>query len=260
MNHSIVNTLLINRFKHMRLLECMGLLCCSLALPANASDFAVSPIRIDLDHSVEMGSTTVKNGDDEALRTQIQLVAWTQDAKGKDQYSKSEDLLYYPKLQLINKSEEAVVRVAARNPATTQEKTYRLFIEELPAPLPKEGLPSARVGIGIRFGVPIFVKPLQEHIAGEISRITMDKGTLHVLVKNTGNAHFAIKSITAISPTDASFSKAIEGWYLLAGVSREYSIPLSADVCRKYKQLELTVKTDTIEFKNAYAINPNQCG
>ena len=136
--------------------------CCGLALlalPVAAGNFGVSPIRVELDRNGKTGAITVSNDDTDALRVQIRLFEWTQDAAGKDQYRESEDLLYFPNLMALEKNEQKLVRVGLRTPAAAQEKTYRLFVEELPGP-PSPGTASgARVALRVRFGVPIFLKP-----------------------------------------------------------------------------------------------------
>ena len=228
----------------------------ALSLPVAAGDFGVSPIRIDLDRSTKTGATSVQNGEADSLRAQLQLFEWTQDATGKDQYQKSEDLLYFPKVMSLNKSEQKLIRVALRLPATTQEKTYRLFIEELPAPPPK-GSAGTKVTMAVRFGVPVFVKPVQENVQGKIEQINLSKGVLHFIVHNVGNVHFAIKSLTASSGAD--FSKTINGWYLLAGVAREYTIPIPANDCKKLKAIDITVSIDASELKSTYNVNQAQC-
>jgi fimbrial chaperone protein len=145
-----------------------------LPVPAAAGGFGVTPIRIELDRGTKSGAITVANDEDsEAQRLQIKLSEWTQGANGKDEYRDSEDLLYFPRLMTLDKGEQKMVRVGLRVPATAQEKTYRLFIEQLPAPPPPGGTPGARIAIAVRFGVPIFVKPAKEEVRGEIEKMEL---------------------------------------------------------------------------------------
>jgi len=226
--------------------------------PAEAGQFGVSPIRIDLDRGARNGAITVTNDEQaEPLRVQLRLFEWTQDAGGKDEYRESEDLVYFPRLMALEKGEQKVVRVGLRTPALEREKTYRLFVEELPAP-PAPGAPGgARVAIAVRFGVPVFVKPAKEEVRGEIEKLDMAKGVLHVGVRNSGNVHFTIKSITAAS--GEAFSKEAPGWYLLAGAAREHAIELPAEACAKLKRLDIVVKADKLELKGALDVNASMC-
>ena len=224
---------------------------------AGAGQFGVSPIRIDMDRGARSGAITITNDEQaEPLRAQLRLFEWTQDANGKDDYQVNEDLLYFPSLMTLEKGEQKLVRVGLKTPAFEREKAYRLFIEELPAP-PAAG--AARVAIAVRFGVPIFVKPAQEDVRGNIDKLSMEKGILRVGVRNTGNVHFTIKSITAIS-SDA-LSQEVAGWYLLAGAAREHSIEIPAQVCAKLKQVEVTIKADPpLELKGTLSVNGSMCG
>lgn len=228
-------------------------------LPAAAANFGVSPIRIDLDRGARSGAITVSNDDEGGvLRVQMRLFEWTQDAAGKDDYRESDELLYFPRLMTLEKGEQKLVRAGLRVPATTQEKTYRLFIEELPAP-PAAGAPAgAQVAIAVRFGVPIFVKPLKEEIRGEIESIKLANGVLRVGVRNSGNVQFTISSITAAS--GETFSKEVPGWYLLAGAAREYAIDLPEEACTRLERLDITVKTEKLpELRGKLDVNAAMC-
>lgn len=244
-------------FKKLPLRWLTGLVFASAMLAsAGAGQFGVSPIRIDLDRGAKSGAITVSNDEQaESLRVQLRLFEWTQSANGQDDYQLNEDLLYFPRLMTLEKSEQKLVRVGLRTPALEREKAYRLFIEELPAP-PAPG--GARVAIAVRFGVPIFVKPAKEDIRGEIEKISLDKGVLHVGVRNTGNVHFTIQSIKAAS--GEAFAKEMSGWYLLAGAARDHALELPAQDCAKLKQLDVSVKTDPpLELKGTLGVNASLC-
>ena len=234
-----------------------GLLFALVVLPpAGAGQFGVSPIRIDLDRGARNGAITVTNDEQaEPLRVQLRLFEWTQGAGGKDEYRENEDLVYFPRLMALEKGEQKLVRVGLRTPALEREKTYRLFVEELPAP-PTPG--GARVAIAVRFGVPIFLKPAKEEVRGEIEKLDMEKGVLRVGVRNSGNVHFTIKSITAAS--GEAFSKEAPGWYLLAGAAREHTIELPAQACARLKRIDVTVKADKLELKGTLDVNALMCG
>jgi fimbrial chaperone protein len=114
------------------------------------------------------------------------------------------------------------------------------------------------VAIAVRFGVPIFLKPAKEEVSGEIEKLDMAKGVLRVGVRNSGNVHFTIKSITAAS--GEAFSKEVPGWYLLAGAAREHAIELPAQACARLKRIDVTVKADKLELKGTLDVNALMCG
>jgi len=235
----------------------VGALLFPFAFSAQSGDFAVSPIRMDLDRAAKTGAVTVSNDDAEkSLQLQVKLTEWTQDAEGKDHYEESNDLTYFPRMISLGPKEQQLVRAGLRLPPPEQEKSYRLFIEEIPDLTRPEGAQGAAVAVAIRFGVPIFVKPVEEKPQGEIESIRAEGGDLKIRVRNTGNVHFTIESLTA---GGEGFSKAIEGWYLLPGMVRTHMIPLGHDVCAGLGKVEVAVKTDRMELSGRADIDKAGC-
>jgi len=225
---------------------------------ANAISFGVSPIRLDLDRSARTGSVTVTNDDPQKpLRVQMQALSWQQDDDGKDRYAPSEELTYLPRIMTVPPTESRLLRAGIRVPAAEREKAYRLFIEEVPEPR-SEGGAGAQVAVKVRFGVPVFVKPLKEEPSGAIELFELAKGLLQVKVRNTGNVHFIIQSIQFRAAGDA-FTKDVPGWYLLAGAARLHGTAIPADVCEKLRTIEATVKTDRLELTRRLEIDPARC-
>ncbi len=202
---------------------------------------------------------TIINEGEEKLHVQMKAVEWTQDAEGKDQYTETKDILFFPMMMTLEKKEERILRAGIRIPATTKEKTYRLFIEEIPGPRKAEGV---NVAIAIRFGVPIFVKPLKEEAKGVIERIELSKGVLNVHVKNDGNVHFVIHSVNIKGKNvkeEEVFSKELSGWYLLNNVSRAYTTPVPGESCKNIAKLEIEVKTDRFSLKGKQDVLQGMC-
>jgi len=228
-----------------------------LSFPAGA-DFSVSPIRLEFDRNTKTGSLTVSNTNaNQPLQAQVKLYAWSQDAEGQDQYEESNDLTWFPRLFTTPPQGTQLVRAGIRAPATAKEQTYRLFIEEIPAPR-QPGEQGTAVAVAVRFGVPIFLKPMQENLQGEVSGVEANKERLLVRVTNTGNVHFRIKSIAVQG--GGGFSKELDGWYLLAGAARGHAIPLEPGVCAKLGRVEVRVITDREqELKGEAVIDGKAC-
>lgn len=232
-----------------------------LLIPAvtMAGEWQVIPIRLDFDKGTKSGVLTVKNRADESLNIQIKAFAWSQDNDGKDQYIESADLIYLPKIATVEKGGEQVIRTGLKFPATSREKSYRLFVEEIPKPRKAE---SSTIAIAIRFGVPIFVKPVKEENAGEVTSLTLDKGKLDARIANSGNVHFNITSLT-VSLRDAKggevYTTDVKGWYLLSGASRLYSIPIPGEACAAAQRVDLTVKSDKITLQRTLEITKAMC-
>lgn len=211
---------------------------------AHAGEFRVTPIRLDFDRGAKSGVITVINEGEEDLHVQMRAFEWNQDAEGKDHYVETNDIIFFPRIMTVEKKEKRLLRAGIRIPATARERTYRLFIEEIPGPKKAE---AVNVAIAIRFGVPIFVKPFKEDAKGEIENIGLSKGLVNVRVKNTGNLHFTISSVEIKgrnSKGEEIFSKQLNGWYLLNNVSRNYSTPVREESCKDISSIETVVETN----------------
>lgn len=226
---------------------------------AFSGEFRVSPIRLEFDRTTRSGVITIVNEGNEKLNVQMKAFEWTQNAEGRDQYAETNDLIFFPRLMSLEKNEEKILRAGIRIPATTKEKTYRLFIEEIPEPRKAEGV---NVAIAIRFGVPIFVKPLKEEVKGEIEKVELSKGVLNIDVRNRGNTHFIIQSIEVKGKNakgEALFSKELSGWYLLAGVSRRHSLAIPQESCNELTKLEIEIKTDRLTLSGKLDVDQAMC-
>ncbi len=236
-------------------------LSCLLLIPSIAfsGEFRVTPIRLDFDRGTKSGVITIVNEGGDKLNVQMKAFEWTQNADGKDQYSETNDIIFFPRIMTLEKSEEKILRAGIKIPASTKEKTYRLFIEEIPEPKKAEGV---NVAITIRFGVPIFVKPLKEEVKGEIEKMDFSKGVLSALIKNIGNTHFIIHSVDIKGKNvkgEEIFSKELSGWYLLSGVSRLYTITIPQEVCKALSKLDIEVKTDRFKLNGKLDVDQAMC-
>ena len=224
-----------------------------------SGDFRVTPIRLEFDRANKSGVVTVVNEGEEKLSVQMKAFEWTQDVEGKDQYTETNDIIFFPRLMAIEKNEERVIRAGIKIPAISREKTYRLFIEEIPSPQKAEGV---NIAITIRFGVPIFSKPIKEDIKGQIEKIELSKGVLNANLSNKGNAHFIINSVEIKGKNDkneAIFSKELSGWYLLNGVSRVYATPIPEEVCKGLSKIEVDVKTNRFNLNGRLDVDQAMC-
>ena len=216
--------------------------------PAWPGEWRVTPIRIDLGRQAKSGVVTVINDSKDRLQLQMKAFEWTQDAEGKDSYTETGDLVFFPKMMIFEKAEEKILRAGIKVPATKTEKTYRLFLEEIPGPRKAEG---ANVAIAIRFGVPLFVAPLKEEPKGEIGKVAMAKGTVEAKIRNPGNVHFVIRSVTVKGKNgkgEEIFSRGLSGWYLLAGASRTYATDVPAEVCPDLAAVDVEAITDKLSL------------
>ena len=225
--------------------------CCSLftSNPGMAGEFSVNPIRLELGAGIRSGVISVRNEDKQKLGFQLQAFEWTQDASGKDQYIDTSDLIFFPKIMSVEPGEDGLIRVGAKNATVPVEKTYRLFIEELPSIAKTPEGSAAQINVLIRFGAPVFVAPLKPQDSLDIENFTLTKGLVSISAKNTGNRHQQVQSIQ-LKGTDKAgnevYALTLADRYLLAGTAKSYSTSITAEQCAKMTALALEFNTDKL--------------
>ncbi len=222
------------------------------AFPAN---FSVSPIRIFFDGTQKTNVLTVKNMSDKPVSLEIKTVLWEHDQT----YSPTSDIIFFPKMLTIGTDEEKIIRIGHKMPPGQIEKTYRMFISEIPEIRTEEG---ATLQIVMNLGVPIFIGPSRPSPEGEIEKISLSKSKLNISLKNSGNVHFIIKAIKVSGKDDTLtdvFNAEMAGWYLLSGNSREYTFEIEKESCLKIKNLHIDVETDRVSMGKDFVVSNEMC-
>ncbi|WBY03762.1 fimbria/pilus periplasmic chaperone [Ramlibacter tataouinensis] len=234
-----------------------SLLAAALALcqaPAFAAEFSITPIRIELKPGVMSETVTVINHADKPLRVTVKLAAWTQDEQGKDVYTDSADLVYFPRQLDLPPDSKRLVRVGLKTPAGSTERAYRLFVEEIPE---VAAITQPQVNFTFRFGVPIFLPPVQPRAQFEVLEPKLSAGQLSIGVRNAGNQHVRLTKLTISD--GGSYQQELAGWYSLAGTQRSYAANLPADVCRRVRKLDITVEGNGLRVDRQLHVDPGSC-
>jgi len=229
-------------------------------LPSMAhASWRVIPIRLDLSAAVKTGTIKVINEEDQPLQFQLKAARWTQDAQGNDQYEDTEDLVFFPRILVVPPGEERLIRAGFKVPATTEERAYRLFIEQIPVQASETG---SLVALVIRFGVPVFSAPLEPTPAGSLEDVRVEGGALHLRAANTGNVNFKMTSLGARglgADGKELFAESIDGWYLLSGMTRDYAIPIPDAACALVRHIEIEVPSDKLDLQGSIDVTGEQC-
>ncbi|MDB5745026.1 MAG: csuC [Polaromonas sp.] len=229
---------------------------------AFAGEFTVNPVRLDLGPAAKSASVTVVNEGTEKLNFQLQAMDWAQDAAGKDQYSETNDLIFFPKLMSIEPGQEAVVRIGLKTGAAATERTFRLFIEELPGLVKKPEGNGAQINFLIRFGLPIFVAPIQHQDGLAIETLELKNGVVSISARNTGNRHHVFKSLRLEGLDSAG--KPVYGFdiadrYLLASTRKSYATTISAKQCLSIAVLGIEIQTDRLTETRKLDVARSMC-
>ena len=195
------------------------------AAPALAGRFSVAPIRVDFGAGLRIGAVTVTSEDDHPLVFKNSPSLWTQNADGGDVYTPTSDLVVTPPLLRVETGEPRIVRIGTLRDPGDVERSYRVFLEEQAPANPEAG--GATIAVVIKFGVPVFVAPRSERIAGVAEIVERKPGRVTLQIKNSGNVHFNVETITA----NGVAVKDVSSWYLLPGATRRYDLAIPPDAC-----------------------------
>ncbi len=232
-------------------------------LPATAGEYTVSPLRIELDGDAKSAAVTLTNSGSDPMTFQVAAKEWTQDADGRDRYEQTGEVIFFPKIFTLQPGEGRVVRVGVQAIPTATERTFRLFIEPLPAPTKEPLAPGANISINLRFALPIFVKPPAHVGAGEIDVAVLRKGVLTFTLRNTGNEHLRMDDGVAVTGRDGRgnevFTQRIENRYVLAGAAKSLSLATSKEACARLATIEITSRAEQVTLHRTLDVAPSSC-
>lgn len=219
-----------------------------LVMPAVASGttFALNPVQVTLSNGARTGLITVKNQSDEPLRVQVTGFRWGENPDGQMALSEAEDLVFFPAMLTLPAGASRKLRIGTHAPPGDVERTYRVFVEELP-PLSKDDRGGVQIKVLLRMGVPVFVVPAKPRAEARVEDLTIAGRKIRFRLRNPGNAHFRADKVR-IHGVDKSgvgvFDQALPGWYVLAGGERVYEAELPAGLCVQLARLSVAADTD----------------
>lgn len=214
-----------------------------LALAANASSVDVNPTRIHLASAERSESLVLHNGGTAPVRFQVTSFDWKQSLSGEMQLGPTSDLSFFPSLLELKPNESRKIRVMSRVPVGATEKTYRLFVDELPPP---EGSRASGVQVLTRLGVPVFLQPPNPR-AQPVLAAKLEKARLHVTLENTGNSYYVAEAVEVVGRAANGavvLEQKLPAWYVLARGRRVYDLPVGPEACKKLTSVKLSVKSD----------------
>lgn len=221
-------------------------LCWFLLMAGNvsAAGFSVKPTRIFL-KDVPQTVVTVANPGESEVFIQTELMAWTQQG-GKDVYTTSREVLASPPMFKIPAGGEQTVRVRLmREGVATQERTYRLFLQEVPQGQSDQPMISTT----LKMGVPIFIQPAKIDPAQYVWRATRSADGITLQVSNTTNSHIQFTGLKLSDPDGKLLSDQNVFVYVLPGQTYHWDIKLEQPW--QGDKLLLQAKSDREEIKAA---------
>lgn len=200
----------------------------ALSLVASASVQAqalnVLPVTIQMAAGQRASSLTVLNQGDVEASFQLRAFRWSQAADGSEALAPSDEISVSPPLGTIAPGASQVVRIVVRPALPSQESSYRLLLDQIPAPAA-----PGTVRIALRLSLPVFAQPAARttpHLSFHMERIT---DQLYLVAVNDGSRHEKLLGITlkAANGTVLGVDKNLSP-YVLAGATRRWHIAASA--------------------------------
>jgi len=239
----------------------LGLALCQ-AEPTWAATFTVTPTRVLFSPATRSALVTLRNQGTEVVRLQLSMFAWDQRPHGEMQLTPTEDLVFFPTLLTLAPGDMRHIRIGPATPFASTEKTYRLFVEELP-PLVTPAETPQGLRVLTRMGIPIFLQPAHVVQQGRIEGMAVRHGRLTFQVKNSGNVHFVEQAVRVrgFGPTeDSLFEHQEAGWYVLAGAWRTRELALPQEACARTRTLAVEVRMEKATLQARFDVPPDACG
>jgi fimbrial chaperone protein len=206
----------------------LAFLLCVVTLSAQAATLQISPVMVDLQSNESATGITLRNPGDRPLYGQVRVYRWDQSNRD-DTLTPTQELVASPPLIQIAAQADQLVRLVRTTPApVAAEQSYRILIDELPAP---ESTPTSGVMIRLRYSVPVFVEPAGKVAQPALSwHLTRDGEGWVLRVDNHGQRRAQIAAVQLVDSAGKVYeiNKGLLG-YALAGRTRQWTVPLPAD-------------------------------
>jgi len=196
------------------------------ATSVGAAALQVAPTRLALPPDNRAVALTVTNTGNAPTLLQLEPMRWSQDT-GSDDYSATDELIVSPPIFTLDPGAEQIVRLARRDGAApSEERAYRLFIQEVPTPASRS---SQELTVVLRIGVPMFLTPATAPEAAlQWNLECTHTGSPVLRILNPGARTVRIDELVVRADTVSHPERAL---YVLAGAIRLLSlhdVPASA--------------------------------
>ena len=201
----------------------ISLLAACCAVPAAASPFSISPVRIYMAPRDRATAITISNEGDEELVMQADLYNWKQKANGEDDLVLTEDMILSPPILKLAPKSRQVVRLAMLRPRPPGEQlTYRLVVREIPEV--KITSPELKLQIALAFSMPVFITPAgaKRNVGCTVERTAPD--SLKIICENTGNAYTQARGFVLTSASGEKLASSDASGYILPAAKRSFEL------------------------------------
>jgi fimbrial chaperone protein len=213
--------------------------------PVGAAGIEVQPITVELSAKAPSAMVAVKNRGVESVRFQVTAFAWNQKPSGEMVFEPTQDIMFFPSMMTLNPQEARNLRVGATIKPGALEKTYRLFIQELPRMVVPNDPNGSAVAMLARVSVPVFLQPAPPKEVTEIRNLALAGRNVRFSLRNVGNVHFRATDVELrVKAADGQIvhKEDLRPGYVLAGGEMQMTAQLPTQACTLAKSLEISVQ------------------
>lgn len=229
-----------------------------LTADAFAGGFTVNPTRVYIEGQKKSAVINVTNDGERDADFQLSAVSWGQDEQGKNVFSETKEIIFFPKITRVKAGETKTIRVGYQGGPGAVEKTYRVFMQELAPPTDDR----MSLGFTVKMSVPIFIVPAKPVSGASIEDVRLTGAGVTVTFANTGNTHLVVNRVAAVlldADGEEILSAERGGWYVLAGRSGNYSMKVPREQCLRAASVRAVVETGGARFERRVDVDSSGC-
>lgn len=218
---------------------------------AEASNFEIAPVTLELSDAQPAGAIRFVNKDDHDVSLQVRGNDWVQ-TDGDDVLTPTNTgLLVSPPIFTLAPGAAQTIRVVARQKGVTAETAYRLFIDELPAPAA-----GPAINFKFRISMPVFLEPPGKPDIQMSWHAALSSRTPQVTLTNTGNRRVKLVNIVLTLPSGKKISPSAQpNSYTLIGGSRVYGFAPDAEF-KPGATVKISAGSDTGPYETSVVVSP----
>ncbi len=200
----------------------MALLCLTSMLPRSAlcQALEVAPVNVELPAHALATTLSVTNRSTQPMQIQVRPFSWSQ-PDGSEHLDPSDDLMISPPLTAIPPGGAQVIRLVLRRGAGVAEQSFRVWVDQIPAP----GEPGT-VRIAVRLSIPVFVEPASAVTPTlQWRMVELANGRAELVATNHGGRHAKILHATVFGADGAQWQvDSALAPYVLPGATRRWPV------------------------------------
>lgn len=210
----------------------------SLAI-AEGSKFHLNNLQIFLDGRNKSTLLRVTNMGRNPIEFKAKVYRWEQSLGGRDELiEEDQNVVVFPLLFSVDPEKEFNLRIGARQTLGSEEKTYRLILEELPSVTIREG---NVVTILTTLSLPIFIQPSIVNKKVEFSDFKFNEKKISFRLFNVGNVHIPPSTIfiKGLNEDEGTvFETSVNSYYILARKDKSFE-EIEIKKCQGVKKIRL---------------------